>query len=705
MSERIRYLGRVDSVSPDSTTVRLEPIAMTRESDRTWLVVTNPLESFPARGRVVLFDAESTVVRRSYWLFELVETFNFDATDPTKKEQYRAEHLAPALEVLDVRHLGDAEAARRRMVTVGINLSFTPCNRVYLWIEPTLWVGPIELRRLPSGAWGLDPEQAGMEALRASPAMPDSGTALRLECPRFFLHYGATIRPGGSLDWSSDSKVLRALLKRARELDPSFAMALGISRDTIRHYSDLLGREASASSDRVLAEQRLRRAEEILSGLGIDADAAARIADQLCDLPSIRVELEQLRCTAEREARETGERAVAEESRVARENIARTLADIAILEKQLVTLRAEIAREQTRADDTIASYESALAERVKSVSAEPARFAAEISLIRAILHQDNRAPRTPTFVLDLPTSEGIEFLTDQPELPKRLIDAAAATGIQMEHLRIFHAVVASGLIPLVRGGHAALLVDTYASVVAGNHLHKVPVTLSMLTPSDCLREGVLEVLRSSQESQQLHILVLEGVDVSPIDSYLVPLLEWYVASTPTAKLVARYTDNRDTDSVSHPTSWPRNVLLAGTLSRDTVVFRAPTSLWRYAVQVDAEGAAAILRAPIHPDVRSLGGRPSPTTVATNDWFKWRMQAAFASSTDCATLWEAARTIFPLSAFTLDIWLRLYAQLRAWPVTHADAMRDIACGALLPVIGDDRRSDISTWLRGQGLPPL
>lgn len=311
-------------------------------------------------------------------------------------------------------------------------------------------------------------------------------------------------------------------------------------------------------------------------------------------------------------------------------------------------LRAELTAEQQRLDAVVADFETNLAERVKVIMDRPTTFLSEIAVLRAVLTPSaaplDRAtvpPRSPGPLADagavvVPSRWEIGALTavsDEAQLRKRIRDAFRARQLPPRAARLIHAACLAQTVPIVAGDGALAALETYTNCVAGGRLLWLPVTPTMLEPADLLGRadpssrrfipqsgGLIDVLREAQTSEDLYVVVLDGINRAAIDSYLTPLLACYIspwAAGSPRKLPLFHPANvapEDPYATIPWLTWSSNVLLAATLADGPASLAPPGSLWGSAILIhldsmhrsEEDSAAPTLPLPALPSYSAVG---------------------------------------------------------------------------------------------------
>lgn len=223
---------------------------------------------------------------------------------------------------------------------------------------------------------------------------------------------------------------------------------------------------------------------------------------------------------------------------------------------------------------------------------------------------------------------------------RRAIRAASARArFARDGALALHVALLSDAIPVVAGPRALDILEAYADTICGGRILWVPVSPASVTPTDLfgrvdpktgvwtLTNALLDTLEEAVRWDDLLLVVLDGVNRGPMDSYLTPLLECY--RTRHRELRARElplvrgvrADGRPAD---RPFTWPRNVLLAGTWAGGPTTLPPSRAFWDYAALVPLDQYPAPADASPCTDAESTEREATGVTIAT--WNAWREEA-------------------------------------------------------------------------------
>lgn len=282
-------------------------------------------------------------------------------------------------------------------------------------------------------------------------------------------------------------------------------------------------------------------------------------------------------------------------------------AKIKELEDQILDLQIQLEEQLNQAN-------SEMSQRIAELVAKPSEVLTQIGIIRAALSHApimaHNAVTTATNVspainqLHIPDSlqrTGGREITEPLELVKKVRDFAS---VDNRAVLALHSILLTGQVPLLTGPNALEVAEQYAAVVAAGRMLWVNVPPSLLEPADLLGRvetqsgrfiphscGLLDLLLFAKQPDQkdrLFFVVMDGINRSAVDSYLIPLLALYQAEHTSNTQRALRLAHPQMFGLDSPyakaaeLSWPSNVLMIGIVSEGPATLPLSISLWNYA---------------------------------------------------------------------------------------------------------------------------
>jgi hypothetical protein len=726
MMASLTYLGIVTSRSHRGAipVASVRPALVSSEDRKGWARQLSDLtarrEEFPNGGFVSWLYPDDSATEGTLWQFEITEQSTyFDYPDDPKRDRFMVlQHSARRVcEVIDLNGLGGEPAGRELLTVHGMGFPKGAPAACYVRVEKSLWsVPPLRLVKKPGGEklWVI--ELAPSKVIRCvkweAPVEPTE-----------FEYYGKHLvlppdmDPLGTAhqrDWSTDEEVLTRVFGTLRRIDRHHAEPLEPAERAIARVAQLLSGPQPAVQDVDFEAARVRRAEAFLSRL--------KAVQEISRAASIAIENGPL---AEEIARRK-EAILAEERAVARTKVEADLADerkklqelseqVAGQERLLGELQRTIEARRAGHEAQVGRLEEDLARRVREAIEKPEELLGSVALIRAVTgstgwkdQPDRQLPCRGRGAQEA-ASAGAEC-TSGADLFSRLQKAFLRRDVPRALARSLQASFLAGSVPLLAGSRARDALSAYASCVTAGELSWVPVTAGWLDPADILGRvdpgsgrfiphpcGLLDLLLGARSGDRLHLVVFDGVNRAPVESYLLPLLACHAdADVSPSRSYPLPGVNSYTAGVGFPpdgrVTWPPNVLLAGTLARGSTCLPLPMDVWGHATLYlcDAIDPGPELEAfaDRHPDERMSGrGEESLSFVRSSTWTGWKSECRGRILTPCVQLWAklGERNDLPRSA--RDLALRFFAASNI-VADDAAATADTLAHCVLPLIAQD-----------------
>ncbi|GAB4423683.1 MAG: hypothetical protein OHK0015_01510 [Chloroflexi bacterium OHK40] len=709
----------------------LRPTHRLDEDSQRWVAIEQPTREFPNRGCVTWINAPDEAPERSIWMFEYGFHDSFDLSSP-RGDRYRIDFNRQPESPVEVIKLQVSGIERvQRALAKGLLLAFVPTRHVYIVVDGDSWVGPVRL--VSRGErWFIDPHIQALPIPCVAPVASADLFTLKIgDRHRALLRH--KIRPEiklGEVDWADDALNLKRVLEWARE-QPAIAQPLELTKRVIKQVV-----EALPSDDNELLAQRVRRARSFVEELGELAKDTAAFEQEILTLPQVRQRLE----AAEREGRAAAKmqaeaeaiaraRAELEATKAEQERLTETLAGLrqaleaaekrmheadqharAAVDAELARRRQELEaldnalterRQQLETD--LGLMDAAMSERLAELSRRPAETLAQIAIFRAVLAAQGVAGATHSAgasQLRPPSTallSGEAQAEDQKDLVNAAKQASVAAGDAPSVGAALHSALVGGTVPLLAGPGALDILEGYASVAAGGRFLSVTVSPAALEPADLLAKfdvnsqrlvlhpsGLLDLLLYAGQPEQrekLFLAVLDGVNRSAAEAYLLPILACYSAAWDKHRQRALHLFHpsalapADPYAVTARLVWPRNVLLAGTLVEGGATVPLPPALWSHAILISTGEAPASTK---------LKGRVSPplTSASSLKWASWRSLAMSDLESGLEALDEIKSDGLRLPAPIAHAFARAYVSSSHW-LKSSEARRLAVRGVLLP----------------------
>jgi hypothetical protein len=669
VEERI-YLGKVKVVSEKY--VLLEPVLFSDVSKKSWegvVPIDQRHELFPDKGFVFWFKPHVSPLKDSYWEFE-IESHPDYVSGTGKKEKYQvrifgtAPYYKESVEVIDLRGAGAEREIREALTSkYGMILRPAPIMRnVMLWIKEEVWLGPVKLvQSSVSGNWRIEAEKGDDDFSALEVSEPDIENLKIVQCEgkRFVVPPGQnTGKKIGVCNWDPDEQLAKRLLKRIGKLDPDVKTGLGVAKAAFDAYLDALSKKKAnllgADLEQELArEERIRELKALVEKNIPIVDEAVRV---FCESEHFKKRIKAIEGEAAASARSEITKRVEEELKGKRAEIESVTARFKTKKGELAEAEKKLRARQEDLERKVGAYDSEFVKRLRTMAEKPDGVFPELAVFRQALVPGLGAGSGGGFPSALLPAHysGIEvsltILEDKKALIKRLQSVFHENGFSpMLGNRLMSGFL-SGLVPVVKGERAYEAIRLFANCVAGGRLNWIPISGSLFDPQDLFGTsdrsgkfvphpaGLLKTIKDAHGTpDSLTVVVLDGYDRAPIDSYLLPLMQSRadVGTTADKGLPLHMhlgEESGDADARSIRIGWPGNVLLAF-IPAENAVHSPSARFWRFAASVDCTRgpvfpSAGGLR---HPDADS--GPKDISEILASQWVSWKEEAKTAPLTE------------------------------------------------------------------------
>ena len=575
-----KILGIVIWAQPKFGSV--QPVMISSAVETTWEthLTQHDLakEFFPNAGVISWINPPDEATPNSMWCFHVDEQPSYhDASHDPKRNFYvvRRRSEEQVHPVLDVDHFGGEKATRQLLTGPGVDLTGGP-TRFWIRSDRTLWslqeLAPIEAE---SRTHRVSLRSSGLTQWTSwePPTEPVNltGNMNGLCFPSWIQFLPPNATPPKTItankDWSDDKSVLKHLLKFRRDQSKRFETSIELTTRVVSEISDALTSGSASFDDPTLMQSRLDRVRDFIARLK-STDEIGEAAQIVIDESPIADEVKKQKAKIIKDAKAQAKATAEAELKRHREAHEGLLAEIKTKQDFVEELDEEIAKLRESQEQQVLDLETDLATRVSQAMDSPRELLASVALIRAVGLPTSRSAR----LIEVPESS-----TDCDSPTKKLADSQAAltafkTGLTIRDTpaRVADAVlpgVLSGLVPVATGTRRSELLAALADTLCGARAIWLPVSPAWIDTADLFRftergnqqsELTGALARARANCDLLYLVVFEGLERSPPDFWLTPLLACYRD----AVLCAR--PARMVPGDGGP--WPANLLVATTVS-------------------------------------------------------------------------------------------------------------------------------------------
>jgi hypothetical protein len=545
--------------------------------------------TFPPEGQA-FWPLARDAQKESLVFFEVEENFGHRGNDK-EKDKYRVRTAELATEVIDLRSVGDVERVRRRLA-LGIRLAAIP-HRAMIWCQSDIVVGPVQFTLGANGLVTLD------RATRAS--IPYCGAAeldirTELRTGRSVL-VGILPSPSGFVDWDED----RMVVQRAFQA----ALKHGVRSDDVAFAQQILDDAAATVTETGLTAEeielevsRLTRARELLA-----AHERVDILSQSTLEAFQQHPLVQKQLQAATRAAEVAVRAeVLQDMEEQVERVAHLRRDAAAAEAQISTAIAELSSVRDEREEEVARIEKEVRERVRA-ELEESSPRAEIAVPRtqskelSIQATGDAWSHTPIHPAWRARPDAI---ADLNQLRRRAVSVFKAKRVASTVFQQFHASLSARLFPILGGDAPMNAVEAYANTTCSGRLVVIHASALLQEAADVFGRidssggrlvphpaGLIDLVIAAQLSDAPALVVLEGVNRGPTESFLVPLVRSWVEMTALPLFHPNALRPADKYRGAMSLRWPTNIFLCGTLSEGPTTLPVSPDIWPYASFIES----------------------------------------------------------------------------------------------------------------------
>ncbi|PHS08626.1 MAG: hypothetical protein COA78_12610 [Blastopirellula sp.] len=715
-------------------TAKLRPLAIASVDDASWekdLTVDDSIDSlFPNSGHV-LWPRSHGVEVGTLWQFHIKEQPDFHS-ERNSHEQYIVDPRTakPCVPVLDLSELGGEQDGRCKLSQTGVRLSDKLPKKYIIRSEGNLWL-ETELQPSKSSAvsylisLGTDKMTRWIEWSPETEPFQLACTFRDIRTPFCWQLLPPKVHPQGETrlrDWSPDSKVLGHLLDMLRKSDPEFAKQLGLTKSAIKQAVNVLKNGSNGISNPGMQAARLKRAGEYVNQLNA-GDELSNVAKEIIDNSPLQEEIEAEKEKILKELLATAKEQVSQEIKVEFSNERDELERIHDLvkegEQNINELDRKLGVARTNYDDQLRKLEERLSIRLKEMVDNAEEIVASAAVIRAItgsgISQQHTNVSKPAYELPIAElqRESLPYINDCDEALNNLKRSLMRRDVPFEIATPILSSFLGGLVPVFSGDRSFDALCAFAECATGGNITWIPVSPGWIDPSDFLGKppgseqnhpcGLIEILLDNNESDELKLVVLDGINVAPAETVLLPLLECHedkIYLNQTARSLPAI-DARD-PKISR-VAWPENVLLAAIVS-PSGNFPINRSFWDLCplICVNAFNTVSFGSGnEQHPDSRVVSSEQL-TGICPKAWKQWISEVRARPLKECADLLAEAQVVTKINRRTIDSALRYFS---AASVIQGEgkALQETAAFSLLPHLVADNH-ECHDFLKRNSLSP-
>lgn len=661
----------------------VKPLAVSSATKERWEIDLTcgdtVQELLPNRGLVSWFNPHEKKVG-ALWLFELDEQPSYDrGRADHDKYGVRKSTVKRIYPVLDLDKLGGDHHGRRLISRLGVHISHGSPLEYIIRTEKTLWSSPIELT-----------EQKDVPGRFSMPLRDDGTTIWQEMVPKQELFglsgietlsssFAWSLLPPNQTvsgkrrlrDWSPDEQVLQHLLRTLRRCNRAYTDRMNLTKAAVGELASVLSNGAAGINDKDLETARLKRVQEYIESLNTAEEVSKVAMAAIVESPiadEIEKEKQSILDDAIKDAKGRAEAAIVEE----RAELEKVRQDGKRMLKEYRRLETAYKLLQQKRVDQLANLDQQVSDRLNEVLDNAEEIVSSAAIIRSI---SGNVPRQKTVLQGAsgsvtPDRAPAREISDILSAVNSLKGALINRDLPMAMAEPLTTAFLSGLTPVLGGEGANAAVEAFAEVFAAGQLTWIPVSPGWIDTSDFLGKphgeernhpsGLLEVLKHAESSTMLHVVILDGINLAPCETFLQPLLS---AKAFRRRASAGLPVIDATDVSLNRVHWPENVLLAGTVSSNGQ-FPVPDSVLCRSAVICCDAFDAPIRdvkSLKHPDGRHDGPNTEISSVARGTWETCKSLACKTSLEECV---ETLRRLKDASRAVRDSAMRFFA---AWNI--------------------------------------
>lgn len=576
----MKYIGIVDWTREDKNGNKIAGVKPLYEiSGSEWKVPD--ASEFRPKGEAFWFKAAAKL--NDLIFFTIKENFN------EEKYRFNLDHYEPVIEIIDFRNLKAIDV--RKAFDSGLRYSGHLPDKSYILCKGGTIVGPLKISRLTDGKLHL--EAAQIHEIPCYSTDNTSTQEIRLDSEtRLVFQDQKPLNICSYVDWDSNRNVIKRAIEYAvKNSSKNFGTALNVKDLVAETYEKVKDSDDSAKLS--LQINRLIRTVEIIRQVGISDEWANELINALVTLPSVKKELDSIREKTRKDALEN----TRTELDVELKEIEKARAEKRKLENDIqesLELLEEIKKELESHTQDI---DQEIEKRIETIVNKPAGFIAEAAFLKAILPHLSIGkipkPSNANF-----TGSGIEWnvsdkkISTADELKKQIIKAFRTISVEKDVGIGIHAALTAGIMPILSGFNAGAAIDAYAKLACGGRIFRVPISPTSIDFGDLFgrydeNEGafvgragnLLEILEAAKQNPEPAIVVFEGINKAPTESYFAPVMEAIFFR----KSVPLYFNS----NVKQDFEWSENLFPAATIVEGPTTLPLSAGVWSRSMLLNA----------------------------------------------------------------------------------------------------------------------
>lgn len=580
----MKYIGIVDWANEDRNGNKIAGVKPLYEvSGSKWKIADT--SEFEPDGKVFWYKA--TAKQTDLIFFTVKESFN------EEKYRYNLDRCDSVREIIDFRDLGPVEKVRKAFAT-GLRYSGHLPDTSYILCEGGLIVGPLRLSKSTDDLLRFDASQLHEIPCYSTDDTPTQEIRFESET-RLVCQDQSKLNIHSYVDWDSNRNVIKRAVEYAISNSKKSTAATSNVKDLVAEtYQQLKDGDDSAKLG--LQLNRLKRTVDVIKQVEVSDEWASELIDNLVTLPTIKKELDSIRDKARKEVRKEVSDKIRTELNAEINEVGKVRLEKEKLQNDIQESAKRLEEIKKELESHTGDIEQEIEKRIETIVNKPAGFIAEAAFLKAVLPHLS-AGKTSKSSGGNNTGSKIEWnvsdtkIFTADELKKQIIKAFSKIKVESPVGICIHAALTAGILPILSGFNAGAAIEAYSKIACGGRIFRVPIAPTSLNADDLFgkfdeRQGVfvkrddnlLEFVEAAKRSPERAIVVFEGINKAPTESYFIPIMEniFFGKSLP-----LYFSDGMQN------LEWSENLFPAATIVGGPTTLPLSAEIWSRSILLDA----------------------------------------------------------------------------------------------------------------------
>lgn len=537
---------------------RIKPLYEVDEQN--WRKIEDPIKEFPPDG-LVYWNPANKAIKGGFFFFHPVKIGG-------DKDQYKVSAPEPAIELLSFRQYTNIDKIRQ-IACNGYRYTAEINSHIMLW-GPNEIIGPVKFIKLPNTTedWIIDKNTRHTINIFYYTKNDIQTIKIDKETRYVFKHPNLG-EPDNVQDWDDNKSIAKRALRYVKEHSNKVELPKK-EMDIISEYISETG-----TTPKVLLDQyRLEKTKEMIKDTEITRELIAELCQELMDIPNIQVTVQTKVEQKIEEIQGEVKNKIQESLSLEQEKVNKLKEENKLLEEKHSNLQKEIEK---------------------------------ITLLQLKLasNTENKNQASKQEIKSITTTNNIKKIVDITEL-MHLLTATFRPKNIISISKKLHAAFCCKAIPVLTGINALDILQMYADVVAAGRIKIINISTTTLEYSELFGRvdytnrrfiphvsGLIDHIKASQPNTGYSLLVIEGINRAPTESYLLPFLQALRSRRELVLFHPTTTDEKDPYFNYARFTWPQNILLAMTLIEGATSLPLTPDLWADTILIQTDSYSRV----------------------------------------------------------------------------------------------------------------